>query len=84
MGKNTIYTRDEAANIMELFESVLDTYDIKIPSPEDDEREAENEAKLYGSTYFDLLDGVERQIIDLLGKHKPDTEIVENEFSGCV
>ena len=35
----TIYTRDEAMLIVEMFEDVLDTYNIKVPSPEDDERE---------------------------------------------
>ena len=52
----TIYTRDEAMLIVEMFEDVLDTYNIKVPSPEDDEREPDNEAKLYGSVYSDLLD----------------------------
>lgn len=47
----TIYTRDEAMLIVEMFEDVLDTYNIKVPSPEDDEREPDNEAKLYGSVY---------------------------------
>ena len=37
----TIYTRDEAMLIVEMFEDVLDTYNIKVPSPEDDERERE-------------------------------------------
>lgn len=43
----TIYTRDEAMLIVEMFEDVLDTYNIKVPSPEDDEREPDNEAKLW-------------------------------------
>ena len=42
----TIYTHDEAMLIVEMFEDVLDTYNIKVPSPEDDERELDNEAKL--------------------------------------
>lgn len=56
----TIYTRDEAMLIVEMFEDVLDTYNIKVPSPEDDEREPDNEAKLYGSVYSDLLDAERR------------------------
>lgn len=83
MSENVIYTHDEAASIIELFEGVLDQYNIKIPSPEDDQREPDNEAKLYGTTYFDLLENVEKQIINLLQTHKPDTEVVEYEFSGC-
>lgn len=66
MSENVIYTHDEAALIVEMFEKVLDNYGIKIPSPEDDERESDNDAKLYGSVYSDPLDDVESRIIDLL------------------
>ena len=79
-----IYTRDEAMLIVEMFENVLDTYNIKAPSPEDDEREPDNEAKLYGSVYSDLLDNVEESLIDLLDRHKKHTVIVTDEFSGTV
>ena len=72
---DAIYTRDEAVLIVEMFESVLDTYNIKVPSPEDDEREPDNEAKLYGSVYSDLLDNVEASLIELLEKHDEDTEL---------
>lgn len=81
---DAIYTRDEAVLIVEMFESVLDTYNIKVPSPEDDEREPDNEAKLYGSVYSDLLDNVEASLIELLEKHDEDTEIVTDEFSGTI
>ena len=46
-----IFTRDEALQIVEMFEYVLDFYNIKIPSPEDDEREPDDNIGLYGSTY---------------------------------
>ncbi len=81
---DAIYTRDEAVLIVEMFESVLDAYNIKVPSPEDDEREPDNEAKLYGSVYSDLLDNVEASLIELLEKHDEDTEIVTDEFSGTI
>lgn len=78
---NMIYTRSEAADIVELFEMVLDKYDIRIPSPEDDEREPDNEAKLYGSTYFNLLDEVEAKIVSLLTRiGEGQNEIVEGAF----
>lgn len=80
----TIYTRDEAMLIVEMFEDVLDTYNIKVPSPEDDEREPDNEAKLYGSVYSDLLDNVEESLIELLYRRKKHTAIVTDEFSGTV
>ena len=47
--KNKIYTHDEAALIVEMFEDVLDEHDITIPSPEDDDRTADNDAKLYSA-----------------------------------
>lgn len=78
---NMIYTRSEAADIVELFEMVLDKYDIRIPSPEDDEREPDNEAKLYGSTYYNLLDDVEARIASLLTRiGEGPNEIVEGAF----
>lgn len=77
-----IFTRDEAAQIVEMFESVLDLYNIEVPSPEDDEREPDNKVGLYGSTYYDLLDDVESCIVTLLEKHVPDVEIITNTFSG--
>lgn len=81
---DAIYTRDEAVLIVEMFENVLDTYNIKVPSPEDDEREPDNEAKLYGSVYSDLLDNVEESLIELLNRRKKHTAIVTDEFSGTV
>lgn len=80
----TIYTHDEAMLIVEMFEDILDTYNIKVPSPEDDERELDNEAKLYGSVYSDLLDDVEASLIALLDRHKKHAAIVTNEFSGTI
>lgn len=79
---NVIYTRSEAADIVELFEMVLDKYDTRIPSPEDDEREPDNEAKLYGSTYFNLLDEVEAKIVSLPTRiGEGQNEIVEGAFN---
>lgn len=84
MQNDTIYTHDESMLIVEMFEDILDTHNIVIPSPEDDERGSDNEAKLYGSVYSDLLDRVEASIIALLNRHKDHTEIITYEFSGTV
>lgn len=81
---NKIFTHNEAMLIIEMFEDVLNKYDIIVPSPEDDDKEDDNETALYGSTYSDLLDGVEEKLIEILRNHKPDTEVVEYEFSGTV
>lgn len=83
MQNKIIYTHDEAARIVELFEDILSRYNIHVPSPEDEEREEDNMIGLYGSTYSDLLDEVETELISLLELHgKTDVEIVEDEFSG--
>ena len=59
-----IYTHELASQLVERFENVLDDHDITVPSPEDDEREPDNKARLYGSVYSDLLDTVEKIVID--------------------
>ena len=83
-GKEPIYTHDEAALIVEEFETVLEKYGVKIPSPEDDEREEDNEATLYGSTYSDLLDSVEGMLISLLNRRANGAPVVECTFSGKI
>lgn len=82
VGGNTIYTHDEAADILELFEDLLCAHGIKIPSPEDKERGEDNGASIYGSTYSDLLDTVEGAIIEMAERAANGAEIVEGEFSG--
>ena len=76
-----IYTHNVAAQIVECFEETLLKYGISVPSPEDDERESDNDAALYGTTYSDLLDSVEEILIDTLGGHTNETEIVSYVFS---
>jgi hypothetical protein len=80
--KNIIFSQDIAAEIVELFEKVLDRYDIVVPSPEDDERGEDNGARLYGSVYSDLLDSVEDVLLDTLNQYTPGTKVVPGEFSG--
>lgn len=82
--ENKIYTHDEAALIIEEFENILDEYGIKVPSPEDDERDDENSAPLYGNTYSDLLDVIENILIEILDRHSANTEIIRDEFSGDI
>jgi len=77
-----IYTHDEAAKIIELFEDILTENDIHIPSPEDDERDENNMVGLYGSTYGDLLDEIEEILIRILDKKGMGEEVVPYEFSG--
>jgi hypothetical protein len=79
--KNTIYTHDIASQIVESFENILCQNGIKVPSPEDDEREEDNVAALYGSVYSDLLDEVEWILIEMLNRAK-DAEVVTYEYSG--
>lgn len=94
---NKLYTRDYALLIMEQFEAVLSKYDICVPSDEDDEREEDDMIGLYGSTYSDLIDVVERIVIDAVKEsrhcipkqsdpryYEPEPEIVTGEFSGSV
>ena len=77
-----VYTHDEAAAILEQFEKVLDQYGIRVPSPEDDEREDDNGACLYGSVYSDLLDDVEDLLLDMLKRYRSSGKVVPGVFSG--
>lgn len=61
-----IKTREIAARIVDQFEEVLELADITVPSPEDEEKDPDNGAALYGSVYADLLDSVEQELIDIL------------------
>lgn len=82
--EDMIYTHDEAAMIVELFEDLLDAHNVRIPSPEDGERDPDNEAKLYGSVYSDLLDDVENNLEKLLNRHKDQTTVITGIFSGTI
>lgn len=77
-----VYTHDEAGKIIELFESLLIDNDVIIPSPEDDEKEEDNEAALYGSTYSDLMDEIEYILIDIVERIKDGAGYIPNEYSG--
>lgn len=80
--KNVIYTHDEAARILEMFEDVLSRYDIHVPSPEDDDREEDNMVGLYGSTYGDLLDDVEEHLIGIIEAARAGDKMVNYKYSG--
>lgn len=76
-----VYTRDEAAAIVEAFDDILIKNNICIPSPEDDERDEDNMIGLYGTTYWDLVNFVEDCIQDILRQHKAGAKIVKDQFS---
>lgn len=84
LANDKIYTHDEAMLIVEMFEYILAQHNIKVPSPEDDGREPENDIGLYGSTYSNLLDNVENKLIEILERHTFNTEVIRDEFSGAV
>lgn len=75
-----IYTQNEAANIVELFEDVLDRFDIVVPSEEDDDRSEDNDAKLYGMVYWDLLEAVQNKLITWTAQVKNGAEVVTDEW----
>lgn len=50
--------RPYAMEICELFEDLLDEHDITIPDEDDEQREPDNTARLYGMTYAKLEDEV--------------------------
>ena len=78
-----VFTHDIAARIVENFESVLDEQDITLTSPEDDEKEPDNAARLYGSAYCDLLDATESIVIQTLEQAGVSRDrYITDRFSG--
>lgn len=77
-----INTHDEATRIVECLDEILCQYGIHVPSPEDDEREKENDVGLYGSVYGEILDEVEGTLISLLFRVKLGEEFEPYEYSG--
>ena len=78
-----IYTHDIAARIVENFENILNEQDITLTSPEDDEKEPDNAARLYGSTYCDLLDATESIVIQTLEQAGVSRDkYITDRFSG--
>lgn len=75
---STIFTHTEAANIVDLFEDLLDKFGIDIPDP--DRKESENPARIYGMTYFNLVSDVEQAIIKILEKNSQNPQIVTDIF----
>lgn len=86
MDKTTgnIFTHDEAAMIVDRFENLLYKHGIKLPSFEDDDREQDTDAALYGSTYSDLLDDIEETLIELLDRRASGEQVIKYEFSGNI
>lgn len=77
-----IYTHDEAAKIVGFFETVLDNAGIVVPSPEDDEKDPDNHACLYGSVYSYLTDNIEDILKDLLERSANFADIISDVYSG--
>lgn len=80
MSDNAIYTRNKAADIVDFIEDILIRNNIKVPSPEDDERDPEDDLGFYGTTYSDILDKVEGILIDLLRHAKPGMSVITDVF----
>lgn len=75
------HTRYVAVDILEQFDDLLAKNDITIPSPEDDMKDPDNDARIYGSVYGDLLDSVEQTIVQMLIDHGvPRRAILDGVF----
>lgn len=82
MSKAAIYTRDEAARIIEMFEDILVANGISVPSPEDDDRDPDDKLGLYGSVYSDLLDDVEHRLVKFFAFNKAGADVIVGKFGG--
>lgn len=81
--KKKIYTHDEAARLVEYFEEILIQRGLCVSNPEDDdERDPHDTTGLFGSAYDNLLNDVEKALIELLNKSGSDAEVISYVFSG--
>ena len=79
-----IYIEDEAAAIVELFDDLLVDNGIKVPSPDDDQRDEDNEAALYGETYYMLTENIAERILEIIDRAKNGADVIEGELSGDI
>ena len=69
----TVKYRPYANKICDLFEDLLDEHGIDIP---DDDREGyEEEAHLYGTTYYDLEDAISELLCKFASEIDPDGNV---------
>lgn len=75
---NPIHIRPLSADICDVFENLLDRFDITLP---DKDREGdEDEARIYGDTYFKMEDKVTGMLEAFLKKHVPSLPIDAVEY----
>lgn len=85
MSKDVIYTHEEAANIVSLFEDFLSKHNICIvcKDPEELKEQIENGSILYGMEYDEIFDKVEERLIRFALKTGcKKTMIITNVFPG--
>ena len=68
--ENKVKVRQFAASICDLFENLLDEYDIDIPN--DDREGDDGEAHIYGITYAELEDNVKEVLMEFAQQIKRD------------
>lgn len=51
-----------ACEIVDMFDDMLDQKDITVPDEDDDQKDADNSARLYGMTYWTLVDQVQEML----------------------
>lgn len=61
---NYISTRQWATSILDCFEELLELHNIDIP--DDDRTRSENEARIYGTTYYVLEDEVNQVLHNMV------------------
>lgn len=76
-----VAVRDAAGDILEMVESVLDRYDIRVP--DEDQTLDENNACLYGMTYSLLMDSIVSVVADIVKNVNPEYAI-EDCFAGTM
>jgi len=83
-GIPTVYTRDVAFEIVDMFDDMLTSHGIRVPSPEDNERGDDNDAALYGSVFSEMEARVEDLVLTLARyvQANPNLSIILYTYSG--
>ncbi len=82
---NVVYTHDEASRIIEMFEDLLESNGMKIPSVDDGidcEITDEERAPIYGMEYSELQNEIEELLKLIIWRVQHGYEVITDEFGG--
>ena len=74
-----IYTRYEAAEIVDLFDDMLSAKGIRVEDDPCDDRPEDNDTALYGTNYWNLVDRIEYILNEMLSRAGSGSGLVRHK-----